>query len=284
MKPPQPILIETALFKELDVELLSLLGHLDINDWNRPTVCSEWTVKDIAAHLLDGSIRRLSAQRDGYLPPEAPDGFDSNASLVDYLNDLNAAWTKAARRISPNILIHLLEITGKEYSEFMGTLDPFAPAIFSVAWAGEDRSLNWMDVAREYTEKWHHQQQIAEATGNLGRILSRRLYFPVLDTFMRALPFTFRNASSEEGTLVQVRVPGSAGGDWFVRRDAGSWVLGYEAEGPADAVVTLDQDVAWRVFTKRMNAQSAMRKFPSIKIEGDDSLGRVALEMVSIMA
>jgi mycothiol maleylpyruvate isomerase-like protein len=284
MNLPQPILISTELFQELDAELLGLLRSLNDGDWSRATVCSEWTVKDIAAHLLDGSIRRLSSQRDGYLSPEAPNGFESHACLMDYLNNLNAAWTKAARRISPAILIHLLEITGTEYSEFIGTLDPFGPAIFSVAWAGEDRSQNWMDVAREYTEKWHHQQQIAEAVGRSGRILSRHLYFPVLDTFMRALPFTFWNTSAEEGTLVQVRVSGPAGGDWFLLRDAGNWNLGYEAEGSPDALVTLDHDVAWRVFTKRMNAQSALSKFPSIKIEGDHALGRVVLEMVSIMA
>jgi hypothetical protein len=44
-------------------------------------------------------------------------------------------------------------------------LDPFAEAIFSVGWAGEEKSLNWFHIAREYTEKWHHQQQIRLAVG-----------------------------------------------------------------------------------------------------------------------
>lgn len=284
MTPPQPIIISTELFQELDSELLGLLRSLTGDDWNRPTVCSEWTVKDIAAHLLDGSIRRLSIQRDGYSPSDSPKDFDSSDALLAYLNDLNATWTTAARRISPTILVRLLEETGKEYSEFMGTLDPFAQAIFSVAWAGEEHSHNWMDVARDYTEKWHHQQQIADAVNQTGRIMDRRHYFPVLDTFMRAMPFTYRRTSADEGTLVHIQVKGEAGGDWFVLRQNGLWTLAYEAKNRASAVVRLDQDVAWKVFTKRMDSQAVVERFPSIQIEGDRALGLVALEMVSIMA
>jgi uncharacterized protein (TIGR03083 family) len=284
MKPAQPILIPTELFKELDGELLALLRSLKPDDWNRPTVCSQWTVKDIASHLLDGSIRRLSSQRDGYRPPDSPQTFEANEELVQYLSDINSTWTKTTRRISPQVLIQLLEVVNKDCSELLGSLDPFAPAKISVLWAGEQQSQNWFDVAREYTEKWHHQQQIADATVKLGRITTCRFYFPVLDTFMRALPYTFGNVDADDGTLVQVRIEGEAGGDWFVLREGGLWSLGYDAEGSPAAIVVLDQDVAWRVFTKRMDAQTALEKFPSIKLEGDEALGRIALEMVAIMA
>jgi uncharacterized protein (TIGR03083 family) len=284
MKLPLPILIPTELFHELDAELLTLLRSLNDDDWNRPTVCSEWSVKDIASHLLDGSIRRVSSHRDGYRSPESPKKFDSHDELVNYLTDFNATWTKATRRISPQVLIQLLEVMNKDCSALLGSLDPFAPAKISVLWAGEQQSLNWFDVAREYTEKWHHQQQIADAVGKTGRITNRRLYFPVLDTFMRALPFTYREVIADDGTLIQVRVDGEAGGDWFLLRKNGSWTLGCEAEGSPTALVILDQDVAWRVFTKRMDAQTALERFPSITLEGNQALGKVALEMVSIMA
>ena len=38
---------------------------------------------------------------------------------------------------------------------------------FGVAWAGEERSPAWFDVARELTERWHHQAHIRLATGAL---------------------------------------------------------------------------------------------------------------------
>ncbi len=64
MKSLEPILV-AGLFRELHGHLLDLLRSLSPEDWRRPTVCSAWSVKDIASHLLDGDLRRLSAGRDG---------------------------------------------------------------------------------------------------------------------------------------------------------------------------------------------------------------------------
>lgn len=52
------------LFRPLDAALISLLHSLNTEDWHRPTVARLWSVKDVAAHLLDGNIRLLSIQRD----------------------------------------------------------------------------------------------------------------------------------------------------------------------------------------------------------------------------
>ena len=41
------------------------------DDWDRPTACALWSVRDIAAHLLDDDLRRLSFHRDGQPPPAA---------------------------------------------------------------------------------------------------------------------------------------------------------------------------------------------------------------------
>jgi hypothetical protein len=69
MEPVKPILV-ADLFPGLHAELIALLRGLAQEDWSRPTVAGAWTVKDVAAHLLDVQLRRLSAQRDGArLPP-----------------------------------------------------------------------------------------------------------------------------------------------------------------------------------------------------------------------
>jgi uncharacterized protein (TIGR03083 family) len=84
-----PVPINTLpLFSVLDEKLLALLRSLTPADWQRPTLARQWTVKDVAAHLLDGNLRTLAMLRDGYFG-EAPDdvGYDG---LVAYLNRLNA--------------------------------------------------------------------------------------------------------------------------------------------------------------------------------------------------
>jgi uncharacterized protein (TIGR03083 family) len=264
--------------------LLDLIRSLSAGDWHRPTVCSAWCVRDIAAHLLDGDLRRLATQRDGYAPPDAPTGFESHEALVAYLHRLNADWTAATRRISPRSLIRLLEVTGEEVADLFEAADPFAPATFPVGWAGESEPAMWFDVAREYTERWHHQRQIALAVGRPTPIDARRLYHPVLETFLRALPFTYRGVDAPDGATVLVSITGEAGGDWFVRRAGCGWALRHECEGPPTSAVVLDQSDAWLLFTKRTDRATARARFPSIQVEGDTDLGETVLEMVSIMA
>jgi len=178
------------LFRPLDDRLIVLLQSLDAADWDRPTAARLWTVKDVAAHLLDGNIRLLSIQRDRYYG-EAPPASPSFEDLVGWLNGLNADWVKASRRISPGVLILLHRLTNDLVNAWYESLDLYEEAVFAVSWAGETRSLNWMHLAREYTEKWHHQQQIREATGRDG-IMTREFFFPMIDTFLRGLPYTLR--------------------------------------------------------------------------------------------
>ncbi|SIO57079.1 TIGR03083 family protein [Singulisphaera sp. GP187] len=285
MKSPAPILV-SHLFRELDGHLLDLLRSLAPEDWNRPTVCSAWSVKDISSHLLDSALRRLSIQRDGYIPPHAPEGFDSYTELVAYLNRLNAEWTAATARLSPTVLIGLLEKATAELADLFESTDPLARACFSVAWAGESESLMGFDLAREFTERWHHQRQIADAVDRPTPIDERRFYYPVLDTFMRALPHTYRDVKAPAGTFVSIRVVGDSGGDWFLRREENAWCLiaAVDENQNPDSVVTIDQAIAWKLLTKRTDRATARARFPTLRIDGEPAYGEPVLEMVSIMA
>ena len=278
------VIIPVEHFQALDEHLIALLSSLGDEDWGRPTVCSDWSVKDIASHLLDGTLRRLSSQRDDHSPPDAPSSFESYEALTAYLHQLNADWTRATRRLSPRVLIELLRTTGADLVKLFATLDPYAPALFPVAWAGEAKSANWMDVAREYTEKWHHQQQIIEPVSRPSPITTRTLYHPALDTFMRALPHTYRNIEPCNAASVRVVVRGDAGGTWFLVAHEGEWILCTDFDGSPDATVAVPQEVAWLAFTKKMDQTKKLERFPSITIEGNRSLGEVVLDMVSIMA
>jgi hypothetical protein len=133
----------------IDQKLMELLRSLTAEDWQRPTVAKLWTVKDVAAHLLDGNIRILSMIRDNY-QGEHPT-INSYQDLLDYLNGLNADWVKAMKRVSPAMLVLLHELTGPLYCKYYASLDPFDKAAFAVNWAGETESSNWMHIAREYT-------------------------------------------------------------------------------------------------------------------------------------
>ncbi|MES2777721.1 MAG: maleylpyruvate isomerase N-terminal domain-containing protein [Bacteroidota bacterium] len=267
------------LFALLDEKLIALLRSLSAAEWNMPTIAKLWTVKDIAAHLLDGNIRTLSMARDGYFG-EQPGNIASYQDLLDYLNRLNADWVKAMHRISPLVLTGLLETTGKEFSAYMEAADLLAPAIFPVNWAGEEQSVNWFHIAREYTEKWIHQQQIRDAVNKPG-IMNKELFYPFIDTFMRGLPYTYRNTIAIAGTTVQVMVTGEAGGSWLLVKTVDDWQLSQEQIAHPTSAVSLDPDTAWRLFSKGITPADALEK---ATILGEIPLGSVALSMVSVMA
>jgi hypothetical protein len=126
----------------------------------------------------------------------------------------------------------------------------------AVSWAGPDPAPVWFDLAREFTERWHHQQQIRDAT------LRPPLYepyflSPVLDTFVRALPYTYRNVVARTGTSVRFEISGEAGGIWFVCKGEAAWTLLLDATAEPAASVAIPQDVAWRLFTKGIDREKA---------------------------
>jgi uncharacterized protein (TIGR03083 family) len=260
-------------------ELVGLLRGLRHDDWERPTVCALWSVKDIAAHLLDDDLRRISFHRDAHHPPNAPT-IESYASLIAYINRMNGEWVEAARRLSPRVLVDLLEVTGPWVEELFRSIDPDAPAHWPVAWAGEERSAHWFDVGRDYTERWLHQQQIRDAVG-AAPLTDREWLHPVLDMFVRALPYTYRDTPAPEGATVHVGIEGPAGGDWTLRREDSRWRLYTGTEPSPTAAVALPDDTAWRLFTKGVRPEVAATR---ARFTGDQQLGSVMLRALGIMA
>jgi uncharacterized protein (TIGR03083 family) len=280
MKSPEIVPIETVhLFSVLDELLIELLNSLTEEEWNAQTVAKKWTVKDIAAHLLDGNLRGLSISRDLFFG-EKPENINSYADLVSFLNQLNMNWTNAAKRLSPTVLINLLETTGRQYTEHLQTLKPFENAVFSVAWAGEETSLNWFHIAREYTEKFLHQQQIRDAVGKQA-LLNQALFLPFISTFMYALPHTYKNANAENGTIVTLIVDTEIGGEWSIIKKDEIWEFINSTDLKPTATLKINPNDAWLLFSKGMTPEDAKDK---VEITGDKKLAEIALNIVAVMA
>jgi uncharacterized protein (TIGR03083 family) len=275
MKFPIDIL---PLLPVLNDKLVSFLKSLSPEDWHRQTVARKWKIKDVAAHLLDTSYRRIALHRDGWsVSPDTP--VTSYAEMVQYLNELNADWVKATKRLSPQIIIELLESTNEEVYTIFKNLDPFGPSIWPVSWAGEDHSYNWFDIAREYTERWLHHQQIREAIGNID-LLSKEFYYPFLDIFMQAWPVTMKGMG-KEGDVLKTVITGEGGGEWFLKMQNSKWLI---QQGGTDTCITetiIDGNIAWKLFSKSVRKEDINGSF---EIKGDHVLGQKVLDMVSVMA
>lgn len=272
------MIIETLhLFRPLHHKLMEVLRSLDQADWEKKTLAREWNVKDVTAHLLDVTLRTISVERDHH--QVSPPAINQYSDLVAYLNRLNADWVLAMQRVSPTLLIKWLDAIHPSYIGCLEQLDLRAPARYGVAWAGESESLNWFHIAREYTEHWHHQQQIRFATGR-PELVEREFYHPVLQTFLLALPFNYRNTDAPAGTQVEITVEGEAGGTWVLERSAKAWKFTSNNRGPK-ARVTMKELIAWKLFTKGVRAEDVRDQ---VSWEGQDELVAPALRMIAVIA
>src|SRR4051812_41200871 len=139
LEPLEPI-DTRRLFRPVSSGLVTLLGAMPRTDWERPTIAGAWLVRDVVAHLLDSTLRRLAFHRDGMTPPAPSRPLASEREFVRFINDLNAQWVTAARRLSPRVLTDLYGRASGEAADFFEALPLDAPALFPVSWAGEAAS------------------------------------------------------------------------------------------------------------------------------------------------
>jgi len=270
------------LFPILTEELLSLLKSLNKSDWLKSSPIEGRTVKDLVAHIIDGSLRKLSIQRDGFSDITNIPKIQSYSDLVNHIQTLNREWMNITRRLSSEILIDLLKYSENEFNRFINTLDPDGIAIYPVNWAGESESKNWFDTAREYTEVWHHQMQIRLALGK-PILMETKFTEPLYDTFMRGLPHFYKDIKEVEiGYKLQVKLTGQLNKSWVIEKTQNEWKFVDIEDSFANTTVELPDDVAWKIFT---NTDREKAKYKAvIKINGDEEIGSKILEFVTVMS
>jgi uncharacterized protein (TIGR03083 family) len=258
------------LVPRLRGELAALLASLPAGDWARPTACPGWSVHDLAAHLLGVELGNVSVRRDrwGLGPGEGED-------LDTWLNRFNQQWVEAAQRISPVLLIELIDLTGRRFEEHLETLDLDAPG-GPVQWAtGSDPAPVWLDVAREYMERYVHQHQIREATGHPP--LGAEFTGPVLATAAHALPRALDRVTRPPGTVVTFTAEGEGGGTWHVVRRAAGWELDpAPPDRPAAGQARTTVDGALRLYIRDPSA-------PPLTWQGDHELAGALAEVKAIL-
>jgi uncharacterized protein (TIGR03083 family) len=245
--PTKQPFVYKSLFPVENERLLTLLRSLTPADWHRSTPCPGWDVHGLALHLLGGSFSVISWLRDGFRGTPAPKDSDEQG-FIDWLDDLQAAWVTAARRLSPRLLVELLDWTAKGFAEAIDAQDPSALAA-NVSWASADPVPVWVDHARELTEKWIHRQQILQALDQPSD-LRPDLAGPVLEALRWAYPYRLGVHKREAGAFVQIDiVDEQLGQQWRIVSNGESWE--FDGSNPTIklASMSLSGEQAWRLLT-----------------------------------
>lgn len=252
--PTEPPHDYTALFRIENDRLLKLLRSLSPADWRRPSPCPGWDVHGLATHLLGGSFSVISWLRDGFRGTPAPDGLDE-CGFITWLDDLQATWVDAARRLSPELVIELLDWS---IDGFIQALDADDPTVIRahVSWASVEPVPAWLDHGRELTEKWIHRQQILQALDQPAD-LTPDLARPVLDALRWAYPHRLGRHVREPGAYVDINIDDQQIGQrWRLVSNGASWA--FNGAGPKFllASMSLTADHAWRLLTNNFDPRT----------------------------
>jgi uncharacterized protein (TIGR03083 family) len=255
---PLPPTDTRAFFRPVSSALVSLLSGLPAEDWERPTIAGRWLVRDVIAHMTDVALRRVSFHRDRMVPPPPSRPIESARDFVAFINGINAQWTDAMRRCSPRVLTDLFALASRDLAEWFEALPIDAPALFGVSWAGEMTSAGWFDVGREFTELWHHQQQVRLAVG-APSLPDPRYLRAVLDIALRGLPHAFRDRGADPGESLVIVATGASGGVWTLHRDGDRWALHAGEPDSPTTRIRLTDDALWKLLHNALREDEARR-------------------------
>ncbi len=110
----EPILCAPVI-RLVDRELIDLLSSLSPAEWELPTIAPLWSVRDVAAHLLDTALRTLSRARDGCIVDRVE--LKTFQDIVIMVDRLNKEGVTVYRRLSPRVITQLMQTACEEAAD-----------------------------------------------------------------------------------------------------------------------------------------------------------------------
>lgn len=161
----QTVLDRDRLVAALDEEwdALTVLGAaLDPEDWDRPTACPGWSVKDNYAHIIGGESMLLGRPAPQVAVPEGL------PHVRNAMGEFNEVWVEASRgKSADDVLAELAEVIAERRAALaqQDQADFEAPS-----WtpAGEDTYGRLMAI--RVMDQWFHEQDVRDAASRPGHL------------------------------------------------------------------------------------------------------------------
>jgi uncharacterized protein (TIGR03083 family) len=242
-----------------------LCSGLPDRDWDLPTGCPGWTVKDHLSHLVDYEARALGRPAPDHDPGPLP-------HLKNDMGRSNEIGVDARRPHSgPAVLEEFREVTAERLARLRRlTEQDLAGQTMTPAGPGTVADLLTLRVM----DNWTHEQDIRRAVGRPGDE-DGPAAAEALGYLTRFLPYVVgKRAAAPEGSAVAFRIGGR--GPVTVEVAGGRGRL---ATGPREPTVSLDIPVA--SFAALAGGRGDVPD--DVVISGDHQLGQRVLESMGIL-
>jgi uncharacterized protein (TIGR03083 family) len=242
-------------------------------EWELPSECPGWTVRDVLSHLI-GIERTL-------LGDEAPPALTELPPHVENeIGARNEAWV-APRRSRPghDVLREFREVTARRLADLRAQprsrFDELGPSP-----VGEVPYREFMHV--RVMDSWVHEQDIRVATGRPGHDSGPAAQL-AMDRLCSAIPFVVgKQAGAPDGSSVhfELRGPLSRHIDVVVRDGRAKAVA--VPDGQPTASLDMATEVFWRLTCGRVDGKAA-RLVGLVDVEGDAELAARVLDAMAFM-
>ncbi len=264
--------VVSILAEEWDA-LAALAQDLGDGEWELPSECPGWTVRDVLSHLI-GIERVLLGD------PQPPPLTELPPHVENEVGARNEAWVVLRRsRPGREVLDEFREVTARRLAEMRSwpeaRFDQVGPSP-----VGEVPYREFMHV--RVMDSWVHEQDIRVATGRPGHDSGPAAELS-LDRLCAGIPFVVgKQAGAPEGASVRFELRGSLPRriDVVVRNGRAKAV-----DVPVDPVTValgMDTEVFWRLTCGRVEGKAA-HLAGLVEVGGDVELASQVLDAMAFM-
>ncbi len=275
---PLPIVDVTGDLPAEREALLELLSDLAPKEWGAATECPAWTVAGVALHVLGDDLSLLARQRDAAMQGLVIFG-ESNPGLTfrQLLDGFNEQWVAAAQFLSPPLILTLLEATGRWTAEFYRDVDAEQLGEPVGLFAAQDASPYWQIAAREFLERWTHQQQIRRATARPK--LRHEFLVPAGAVVAHIIAAHAGALDVEPGTTIVFAISGIQA--WTIEVGPAESLVFLGAAASPTARLEVDADAATPMLSRGLTAPDLISK---LRITGPDPLSAKLAQGFTLIA
>ncbi len=250
-----------------------LLAGLDDKDWDRPTDCPGWTVRDQVSHVIGTEHILL-----GHPAPPAIDPATA-PHVHNPLGQLNEAWVAERRdRSGPEILAELREVTDARLAALRSMSDEEMIAETNGP-TGRVPYQAFMEI--RVMDCWVHEQDIRRAVGRPGHFDGAAAE-AALSRLTGSLGYVVgKRAGAGDGTTVVVRLEGPQAGDVAVRVSDGK-ARSVEAPAEPDLTLTMSAETYACLTCGRWEPADVLAD-GRVQVDGDQALAGRILEGMAII-
>jgi uncharacterized protein (TIGR03083 family) len=264
--------VVTILAEEWDA--IDFLGQgLGEGEWELPSECPGWTVRDVLSHLI-GIERSLLGD------PSPPPLAELPPHVENEIGARNEAWVAPRRSLpGPVVLQEFREVSRRRLAQlraFPGSrYDEVGPSPI-----GEVQYREFMHV--RVMDSWVHEQDIRIATARPGHDSGPAAQLS-LDRLCAGIPFVVgKQAGAPDGVSVRFELRGSLPRRIDVAVRDGRAKVVPSVDGTPTVALGMDVEVFWRLTCGRVDGGAA-RLAGLVDVEGDSELASRVVDAMAFM-